>query len=39
MMDRKILMRSDSTIDGNWARVSVGRMDEMKAFVEVMKKV
>ena len=39
MLDRKILMRSDSTIDGNWARVSVGRMDEMKAFVEVMKKV
>jgi histidinol-phosphate aminotransferase len=39
MYEQKILMRSDSTIDGNWARVSVGRMDEMKSFVEVMKKV
>ena len=39
MMDKKILMRSDDHIDGNWARVSVGRMDEMKAFIEVMKKV
>ncbi len=39
MLENKILMRSDATIDGNWARVSVGRMEEMKAFVEVMKKV
>jgi histidinol-phosphate aminotransferase len=39
MLDRKILMRSDDYDDGKWARVSMGTLDEMKQFIEVMKKV
>jgi len=39
MYGKKILMRSDDYEDGKWARVSMGTMDEMKQFVDVMKKV
>jgi histidinol-phosphate aminotransferase len=36
---QKILMRSDDYEDGQWARVSLGTMEEMKQFIEAMKKV
>ena len=31
----KIILRSNQYADGQWARVSIGTMDEMKKFVEV----
>jgi len=37
MLDKhKIIMRSNKYSDGQWARVSVGTMDEMKQFIQVI---
>jgi histidinol-phosphate aminotransferase len=33
----KIIVRSNQYSDGQWARVSIGTMDEMKRFIEVAK--
>jgi len=38
MLEKNILLRSNSDSDGKWCRVSVGTMDEMKIFVNTMKK-
>lgn len=37
MLQKNVLLRSATYPDGKWARVSVGTMDEMKQFIEVMK--
>ena len=31
----KIILRSNQYADGQWARVSIGTLDEMKKFIEV----
>jgi len=37
MLDKhKIIMRSNKYSDGQWARVSIGTLDEMKQFVQVI---
>lgn len=37
MLDKhKIIMRSNKYSDGQWARVSIGTMDEMKQFIRVI---
>jgi histidinol-phosphate aminotransferase len=37
MFDKhKIIMRSNKYSDGQWARVSIGTMDEMKQFIQVI---
>jgi hypothetical protein len=37
MFDKhKIIMRSNKYSDGQWARVSVGTIDEMKQFIKVI---
>jgi histidinol-phosphate aminotransferase len=38
MMKKNILLRSTGYSDGQWCRVSVGTMEEMKQFIAVMKK-
>jgi histidinol-phosphate aminotransferase len=37
MLQQNIVVRSNKYADGSWCRVSVGTMDEMKQFMEVMK--
>ena len=36
MLKHKIIMRSNKYSDGQWARVSVGTLDEMKQFIQVI---
>jgi histidinol-phosphate aminotransferase len=37
MFDKhKIIIRSNEYPDGQWARVSIGTMDEMKKFIEIV---
>jgi histidinol-phosphate aminotransferase len=37
MFDKhKIIMRSNKYSDGQWARVSIGTIDEMKQFIQVI---
>jgi histidinol-phosphate aminotransferase len=39
MLDKhKIILRSNEYPDGQWARVSVGTMDEMKKFIDIVVK-
>ncbi|MDB5209862.1 MAG: hypothetical protein JWQ30_689 [Sediminibacterium sp.] len=37
MFKKNTIVRSNNYPDGKWARVSVGTMDEMKKFIELMK--
>jgi hypothetical protein len=37
MFKKNVIVRSNNYPDGKWARVSVGTMDEMKKFIELMK--
>jgi histidinol-phosphate aminotransferase len=37
MFKKNVIVRSNNYADGKWARVSVGTMDEMKKFIELMK--
>jgi len=40
MFDKhKIILRSTKYPDGQWARVSVGTMDEMKQFIQTIKSI
>lgn len=39
MLAKNIYLRSSNYVHGKWARASVGTMDEMKQFIEVMKTV
>ncbi len=39
MFDKNIFLRSNNYLGEKWARVSVGTIDEMKQFIDVMKKV
>lgn len=39
MLQKNIVVRSGDYVDGKWARVSFGTMDEMKQFISVMKQV
>ena len=39
MLRKNIFLRSSNYINGKWSRASVGTMDEMKQFIEVMKQV
>ena len=39
MLKKNIVLRSMTYPDGKWCRVSVGTMDEMKQFVNVMKSI
>lgn len=39
MFDKNIFLRSNNYLGDKWARVSVGTIDEMKQFIDVMKKV
>jgi len=37
MLDKhKIIMRSNKYSDGQWARVSIGTIEEMKQFIQVI---
>lgn len=36
MLKKNIFLRSSNYVHGKWARASVGTMDEMKTFIEVM---
>ena len=39
MLDKyKIALRSNEYADGQWARVSIGTMDEMKKYIEIVTK-
>lgn len=38
MLAKKIIIRSSEYSDGKWARVSVGTLEEMKQFIQVLKK-
>jgi histidinol-phosphate aminotransferase len=37
MFKKNVIVRSNNYPDGKWARVSVGTMEEMKKFIELMK--
>jgi histidinol-phosphate aminotransferase len=37
MFKKNVIVRSNNYPDGKWARVSVGTMDEMKKFIQLMK--
>jgi histidinol-phosphate aminotransferase len=40
MFDKhKIILRANKYSDGQWARVSIGTLDEMKAFCSTLKSV
>lgn len=39
MLTKNIFLRSSNYINGKWARVSVGYLDEMKQFIAVMKNI
>ena len=39
MLEKNILLRSNTYSDGKWARVSIGTMDEMKQFISVMREM
>lgn len=39
MLQKNIFLRSSTYVNGKWARASVGTMDEMKQFVDIMKQV
>ena len=39
MLQQKVILRSNNYVDGKWARVSVGTLDEMKQFIGLMKTV
>jgi histidinol-phosphate aminotransferase len=39
MFDKhKVILRSTQYADGQWARVSIGTMDEMKKYIEITNK-
>jgi histidinol-phosphate/aromatic aminotransferase/cobyric acid decarboxylase-like protein len=39
MFDKhKIILRSNQYSDGQWARVSIGTLDEMKKYIEITNK-
>jgi histidinol-phosphate aminotransferase len=37
MLTKNVILRSDNYFDGKWGRVSIGTMEEMKAFIGIMK--
>ena len=37
MLQQNVLVRSNSYVDGKWARVSIGTIEEMKQFIGLMK--
>jgi histidinol-phosphate aminotransferase len=39
MLKKNLILRSDNYPDGKWGRVSIGMMDEMKTFIDIMKRV
>jgi histidinol-phosphate aminotransferase len=36
MLDKNVILRSENYPDGNWARVSVGTLEEMQSFIRIM---
>lgn len=36
MLNKNVIVRSENYPDGNWARVSVGTMEEMQSFIRIM---
>ena len=37
MLQKNVILRSETYPDGKWAMVSLGTMDEMKQFISLMK--